>query len=280
MKFIRSKYFFYFLIFLLLVITTAFYSFPKNKWINRVNILANKYVGKLNSFWYSLTDEVSFKTLKVEGIQINHPTSLQFGPDGKLYVSSQDGLIYRFTIIKNSDGQYNVIKKDTIDLIQQIRNYNDDGSPDTSVHSRQVTGILVTGTADAPKIYVSSSDPRIGGAVSDFVINGDGDTNLDTNSGTVSLLTWNGSQWEKTDLVRGLPRSEENHSISGMTLDDSGRFLFLTSGGNTNAGSPLNFTKISEYALSACILRIDLKMISQMTVKGTGNEKYIYDLPR
>ena len=262
------------------LILTGVYVFPKNRWVNKSNILIIKFAGRVNSFWYGLSNKVSFNVSKLAGIEINHPTSLQFGPDGKLYVSSQDGEIYQMTIERNESGNYTVTKKELINLVKQIWNHSDDGIRDTTVHVRQVTGILVCGTAEFPKIYVSSSDPRVGGAVSDFVIHGDGDSNLDTNSGMISLLSWNGKEWEKIDIVRGLPRSEENHSIGGMSLDESGRYLLLTSGGNTNAGSPsINFTKSTEYALSACVLRIDLDMIRSMPVKGTGNEKHIYDLP-
>jgi hypothetical protein len=148
------------------------------------------------------------------------------------------------------------------------------------VHNRLVTGLLVTGTSAAPVIYVSSSDPRIGGAVSEYVIHGDGDINLDTNSGTISMLTYNSEVWEKTDLVRGLPRSEENHAINGLAVDEAGQFLYVTIGGNTNAGSPsVNMGKISEFAFSAAVLKIDLRQLLSMPVRGEGNVKYIYDLP-
>ena len=68
-----------------------------------------------------------------------------------------------------------------------------------------LTGMVVAGTAQNPVIYVASGDPRIGGGS-----NGN-DKNLDTNSGIIARLTWNGSSWQKLDLVRGLPRSEGSH---------------------------------------------------------------------
>ena len=42
-----------------------------------------------------------------------------------------------------------------------------------------------------------------------------------------SRLSWTGSQWVKLDLVRGLPRSEENHAPNGMHLDDANQILRL-----------------------------------------------------
>jgi N-acetylneuraminic acid mutarotase/uncharacterized protein YodC (DUF2158 family) len=227
----------------------------------------------------SVFAQVNFTTGKLS-VSPYHPTSLQFGPDGKLYVSVQDGTIYRYTIQKTSTG-YAVSATETILLVKQIPNHDDNGVLNTTVTSRQVTGILVTGTAANPKIYVTSSDPRIGGSgTENSSPNGDGDLNLDTNSGIVSLLSYNGSTWSKTDLVRGLPRSEENHSQNGLTLDPATNQLYVASGGSTNAGSPsIKFGMITEYALSACLLKIDLNAINSMPVLGTGNNKYVYDLP-
>lgn len=209
-----------------------------------------------------------------------HPTSLQYGPDGKLYVAVQDGTIYRYTIQKTDTG-YLVANTETITLVKQIPNHNDNGTLNTTVTSRQVTGLLVTGTASNPMIYVTSSDPRIGGSgTENSSPAGDGDLDLDTNSGIVSLLTLNGTTWSKTDLVRGLPRSEENHSQNGLALDPATNQLYVTSGGSTNAGSPsVKFAMITEYALSACLLKIDLNAINNLPVLGSGNNKYVYDIP-
>lgn len=132
------------------------------------------------------------------------------------------------------------------------------------MNGRLVTGFLAAGTATNPVLYVVSSDPRIGAGP-------DGnDLNLDTNSGILTRLTWNGMAWERLDLVCGLPRSEENHGPNGMQLDPSGTLLYLNVGGQTNAGAPSNdFAFLPEYALSAGILLIDLAAIGETT----------YDLP-
>ncbi|GIV32716.1 MAG: hypothetical protein KatS3mg031_0251 [Chitinophagales bacterium] len=212
----------------------------------------------------SFAQTVSFTTSQLAGESLYNPTSLQFGPDGRLYVSQQNGLIYAYTIVRYGPNDYRVTATEAITLIQQIPNHNDDGSLAPNVNTRQVTGILVTGTPANPVIYVSSSDPRIGGG------SGATNKNLDTNSGIVSRLTWNGSQWEKIDLVRGLPRSEENHSINGMQLDPVNQILYLAQGGNTNMGAPSNnFVFLPEYAYSTAILAIHLNQIGNTT----------YDLP-
>ncbi|GAB3027830.1 Kelch repeat-containing protein [Spirosoma pulveris] len=207
---------------------------------------------------------------RLGAINLTNPTSLQFGPDGRLYVAQQDGIIKAFTIVKNAPNDYSVTQIETIAIINQIPNHNDDGTLAAEVTTRQVTSLLVTGTATSPILYVSSSDSRIGGPV--------GDLNLDTNSGIISKLTKTATGWDKIDLVRGLPRSEENHSNNGMQLD--GTKLYIVIGGNTNAGSPsTNFAYTSEFALSTAVLSIDLAVIEALPTQGSGVNKYKYDLP-
>jgi len=207
---------------------------------------------------------VSFNFSNLTGETLSNPTSLDFGPDGRLYVTQQNGAIVIYTIIKNAPNNYSVTSTEVVNLIQQIPNHNDDGTLAATVNTRQVTGILVTGTPTNPVIYVTSSDPRIGGG---FSAN---NLNLDTNSGTISRLTWNGTQWVKLDLVQGLPRSEENHSINGLQLDAVNNILYIAQGSNTNMGAPSNnFLLTPEYAYSVAILKVDLNAIGNST----------YDLP-
>ncbi len=215
----------------------------------------------------------SFGTSILKNASIQTPTSLQFGPDGRLYVSQQNGIIKIFSIKKNGPNDYTVVSTETIDIINKMPNRNDEGLIDTTVKGRQVTGILVKGSETNPIIYVSSSDSRLGGKSY-------GDLNLDTNSGIVSTLTWDGKAWIKIDLVRGLPRSEEDHSINGMQLDEKTNILYLAVGGNTNVGSPsLSMAYTCEYALSAAILSIDLNKLDSMPLVGNGDSAYKYDLP-
>jgi hypothetical protein len=130
--------------------------------------------------------------------------------------------------------------------------------------ARLVTGMLVAGTPQRPVIYVSSSDPRIGAGESGE------DLNLDTNSGVISRLVPAGSGWDRLDLVRGLPRSEENHATNGLALDPRTRTLYAVQGSNTNAGAPSHhFARLPEYALSGAVLAVDLDRIGDST----------YDLP-
>lgn len=211
---------------------------------------------------------------------VSNATSLEFGPDGRLYVMQVDGTLDIFTIIRNGPDDYVVIEAEELTLVRDIPNHDDDGSPDTG-SVREATGITVVGSATNPVVYATSSDARIGGP--------SGDKDLDTNSGTVTRLAWIGADlddpsgyWESVDLVRGLPRSEENHATNGLEFVTiaGNDYLLVAQGGHTNAGSPsTNFTWTTEYALSAAVLAIDLAQLAAMPVQSDGVRDYVYDLP-
>lgn len=206
---------------------------------------------------------VGFGKSLLKNETLTNPTSLQFGPDGRLYVAEQAGLVKVLDISRAGTNNYSVQSTETISSIRSITNHNDNGNPNGAVVGRLVTGLLVTGTATRPVVYVTSSDPRAGAFDK-------GDVNLDTNSGILTRLTWTGSRWNKRDLVRGLPRSEEVHGSNGMSLDVGTNTLLIAQGGHTNEGAPSNlFAQLPEYALSAAVLSVDLDQIGTST----------YDLP-
>ncbi|MEM8944978.1 MAG: malectin domain-containing carbohydrate-binding protein [Planctomycetota bacterium] len=224
----------------------------------------------------------TFDGLQGQAKVLNNPTSLEFGPDGRLYVSEQNGQVNAFTV-ELQEGEYlataheELLLADGSRVVQSIQNHNDDGSL-ASETNRQVTGLVTAGTAEHPVLYVSSSDPRISTNADAF---------LDTNSGIVTRLTWNGSDWESLDIVRGLPRSEENHSVNGMELSPDGLKLYVQVGGHTNNGAPSKFfAYTAEYALSGALLEIDLMHIDQLPIltdaaggQGGLARSYVYDLP-
>ncbi len=212
----------------------------------------------------SFSQTISFNKSDLSGISLSYPTTLQFGPDGRLYVAQVDGTIKVLTVVKNFKNSYSVVKTEMINEIRKIPNHDDNGKFNSNITKRQITGILVTGTSENPVIYISSSDPRVGAGLTG------NDVNLDTNSGIVSKLIWDGIKWIRIDLVRGLPRSEENHSPNGMAVDEANGILYLAMGGNTNMGAlSANLAYLPEFALSAAILSIDFKVIGETT----------YDLP-
>ncbi|MDT0608489.1 malectin domain-containing carbohydrate-binding protein [Croceitalea rosinachiae] len=226
--------------------------------------------------------QISFGSSGLSGESSNNPTSLQFGPDDRLYVSQQNGNIYAYTIVRNGPDDYEVTNTELIDLVKGIPNHNDNGSS-SSNNNRQITGIFLTGTVSNPILYVSSSDPRIGAG------GGGNDIGLDTNSGVLSKLECTGgingsgqcAGWTKIDLVRGLPRSEENHAVNGIQINEVSNTLYLAVGGHTNAGSPSNnFAFTTEYALSACVVEIDLTTIESLSTKtDSEGTSYKYNLP-
>lgn len=204
----------------------------------------------------------SKSTLATGGVNVDRGTSIQFGPDGKLYVSEMDGQIRVFDITRNGKNNYSANQTQVIDVIKNVMNHNDNGAENPGLGKRLVTGIHVAGSAGTPVIYAVSSDPRQAAGPSG------NDSNLDTNSGILHKLTKNGGGWNKQDLVRGLPRSEENHVGNGLVL--VGNKIIVSMGGHTNQGVPSNnFAQLPEYALSSAALEIDLGQI------GGGT----YDLP-
>ena len=218
----------------------------------------------------------NFSVSTLHGVTLASATSLQFGPDNRLYVAQVNGQILALTIQRVEANNYQVTATETINLVRDIPNYNDDGTRNLTLTTRQSTGLLVVGTPTNPILYVSSSDPRIGGGSG-----GENDLNLDTNSGIISRLTKTGSTWTKVDIVRGLPRSEENHATNGMQLDAATNRLYVAQGGNTNAGGPsIGFAFLCETALSAAILSVDLNAITALPVKiDAYGQSYLYDLP-
>ena len=242
---------------------------------------------------------------------------MTFGADGRLYVTQQSGQIQALTIdIVNGElvetGPRDVLTlPNGLGVVQGIINHDDDGSifdgeqvnagGGDAFSSRQVTGIVATQNADGnPVFYISSSDPRIsaGGSSGEGPNNvGRQDTNLDTNSGTITRVTATpagngGFTYDALDIVRGLPRSEENHSVNGLILNEADNTLLITVGGNTNNGSPSAFFSFtSEFALSGTVLEIDLDAIENLPIQTDANggralggggptaRQFVYDLP-
>ncbi|MEL6956738.1 MAG: hypothetical protein AAFO88_08855, partial [Pseudomonadota bacterium] len=232
----------------------------------------------------------TFNELPLTGVNVNNPTSLQFGPDGRLYISQQNGIVKVYDVTKVGD-TWVASNEDVIDLVNEIPNHDDEGNLETNVNNRQVTGLVVAGTADDPILYVSSSDPRIGAG------GGGQDKGLDTNSGIISRLTLDeNGNWQKVDLVIGLPRSEENHSTNGMDIrtevvdGELHQIMYVQSGGHDNKGAPSNnFAYTPEYYYSAALLRVDLTQLEEIEADLLANgglnggtayvDEYVYALP-
>ena len=86
---------------------------------------------------------------------LTSPTTLQFGPDGRLYVTEQNGTINVLTVGLQA-GRYVATSVQVVNLVKNIQNHNDDGANySPAAQTRQLTGMLVTGTAANPVIYAT-----------------------------------------------------------------------------------------------------------------------------
>ena len=166
------------------------------------------------------------------------PTQGEWGPDGRLYVASIDGKISIYTFDEN----YTVTNFQEITTIANLTNNN-------------ILGIAFNpfdNTSGSPKIYVAHSQL--------FANNGGqfiNPTDFSTYSGQISVLQ--GPSFSTlTPLITGLPVSNHDHGINGLTFDNNGDLLIAV-GSNTNAGIPANgLGGLPESPLSGAVLKAKL----------------------
>ena len=87
---------------------------------------------------FELHAAINFTSSGLQGDSLNNPTSLQFGPDGRLYVSQQDGTIFAYTVTRQGSNNYVVTNVETILLVKNMLNHNDDGT--SKRWARQTSG--------------------------------------------------------------------------------------------------------------------------------------------
>jgi glucose/arabinose dehydrogenase/N-acetylneuraminic acid mutarotase len=157
-----------------------------------------------------------------------NPTSMEWGPDGRLYVSELMGAIHALTL----DSSGNVVS----DVVS------------TALGERLTLGLTV-GPESTPSnvvLYASHSSPSIDNGV--------------PNSGIVSRLS-GASLQTRTDVITGLPRAIANHGTNKIRFGGDGR-LYIAQGGNTGAGAPntaaTEFGTMQEQPLSAALLVADI----------------------
>ena len=94
------------------------------------------FVFMLSSFSiYAQT--ISFGSSGLIGESVLNPTSLEFGPDGRLYVAQQDGTIWGFTVQRDAapmgSGTYTITNIEEITILQTgITNHYDSGVSNTT----------------------------------------------------------------------------------------------------------------------------------------------------
>lgn len=184
--------------------------------------------GPLPIVWDELTDQE---------ILLFQPTTLAFGPDGRLYVGQLSGHI---TVI-SLDTNWDVLSMTTYPGVSS--QWNND----------------LLGIAFDPYDSVAGGDLKVYVAHGAHYANGGGSfSGPSAYSGQVSILE--GPNFDNPiPIVTGLPVSNHDHGINGLEFDHDGNLLIAV-GGNTNAGVkwPL-IGDLPESPLSAAVIRAWIK---------------------
>ncbi len=160
---------------------------------------------------------------------LTRPTSMAWGPDGRLYVTELLGDIHALTL-----GPDNTPVADEVI---------------TTLGPRLTLGIAVD-PASTPSnviLWVGHSDRNL-------------TNDAPANSSVVSRLS--GPGFTREDVITGLPRSMANHAVNSLHFRSDGK-LFIAISGNTGAGAPntadTEFGDRAEQPLAAAILIADVK---------------------
>ncbi len=174
------------------------------------------------------------------------PTQGAWGPDGRLYVGSDQGTITIYTFSEN----YTVTNTQVVNTIANLSN-------------KSILGLAFNpAVSPSPvKIYVGHGQLYAEG--------GGTFTGPAPYTGQISVLT--GPNFATVQpLLTGLPVSNHDHSVNGITFDNNGDLLW-SNGGNTNAGIPdPAIGNLPESPLSGAVLK------AQITKRNfNGTVKYL-----
>ncbi len=182
-------------------------------------------------FSYSGGGPVPVDFASVFSMGLQSPTSGEFGPDGRLYVTTLHGELKALSF----DDDWQLLAIDTYPGVSGLVNHESLG--------------LTFNPHDPPfpvRVYVSHADLYAdgGGAVA----------GPSAYRGAVSVLT--GPNFDApVPLVTGLPQSNSGHAVNGLQFDHNGDLL-LAVGCNTNAGvAALAMGNLPESPLSGAVLK-------------------------
>jgi fibronectin type 3 domain-containing protein len=187
---------------------------------------------------------IAYQDVALANVDAENYTDVKFGPDGNLYASTLEGLIYRWNV-STTDG---TLSNEAIFNTMQVNN-GKAGVP------REVTGFAFDTTAAILTMYVSNSAYGSYGAA-DF-------TGKITQLSGVNLQNYQ-------DYVVGLPRSIKDHQIEQPSFGPDGN-LYAGMASNTAMGAPDNAwgNRLEDY-LSASILDINIKGIATRIANKQG----------
>ena len=161
------------------------------------------------------------------GLNLTDPTTLAFGPDGRLYVGQLDGQITAITLEERTVTGVEVIAKaDDLDMVLGIA-FNPADPPEP-----------VTLYVSHTTLFSGEHGPRFPGKISRLVA----------------------PDFRPVDLITGLPAGANEHGTNGIAFDAEGR-LFIAQGGTTNAGAMSERHPRPETPLSGAILLAELQHI-------------------
>lgn len=162
--------------------------------------------------------------LRWDGPDISEPTTLAFGPDGRLYVGQLNGQIVALTLDQQTVTNADLIADaDTFESVLGLA-FNPVGAVEPI--TLYVSHTLLYGGADGPAF-----------------------------AGAIAKLT--APEFRSEEIITGLPVSNAEHGTNGMAFDSQGR-LFIAQGGTTNAGVPSERFDRAETPLSGAILVADI----------------------